>query len=353
MKTAHRAWPGAAVRALGVLIVSLGLPAGRAQADGMLLGRAPYPIWEHEQVAFVDWDAEAGTEALSVLPGFYGAAREFAWVVPVPAVPEVSPAPRALFTDLSLLTAPRYRHRDDGWECDQHDSPDYGIQPADVDVLQRDLVGYYDVMVLGADDAAALGDTLAAWGFLHAGNRERVTPLLDDYVQRGWVFVAMKIDTTAFAAAYPGSRDGGYVYGGLEPITLRFAVAAPVYPMRLSSVSAAWNSWIEVHVRAEHRMELPGATTTYANRIDAAEWAALAPLYPTAAARLQAGCFLTRLELRLDPEQMTSDLPLTRAATDTEFREISYGSFPLFSVFIGTWGAAWAVGKLRRRRCGC
>ncbi len=336
----------------GLLVLLLGLTAGRALADGMIVGRAAAPIWENEQLAFVEWDEEAGSESLSVLPGFYGIAREFAWVVPVPAVPEVSPAPRALFTDLSALTAPRYRSRDDGWDCDRSTfSSDALDLPGDgVDVLQRGLVGYYDVMVLAADDAAALGDTLAAWGFLHAGNIAQVAPLLDDYVQRGWVFVTMRVDSTAFAAAFPGYPGSQYTYGGLEPVTLRFAVAAPIYPMLLSSVSAAWDTWVRVFVRAGHRMDLPGARTAYANRIDAGEWSALAPLHPTAAARLPAGCFLTRLERRMGPDEMTSDLPLTRAPTDTEFRELRYGSFPLFSVFVGTWGVAWAVGKWRRRR---
>ena len=350
MRYVNRALPGSAVRALGVLVLLLGLPAGRALADGMLVGPSYWSIWEHEQVAFVDWDEEAGAESLTVLPGFYGTAREFAWVVPVPAVPTVSSAPQALFSDLAVMTAPLQRFRDDGWDCDRGFSPDADYSSGDVDVLRRDLVGYYDVMVLAAGAAAALGDTLAAWGFLHAGNSAAVLPLLDDYVQRGWVFVTMKIDSTAYAAAYPG-YDGSYdLYGGLEPVTLRFAVDAPVYPMRLSSVSAAGQSWVGVYVSAAHRMSLPGARTVHANRIDGAEWGALAPRYPVAAARLAPGRFLTRLELRLDPDEMTSDLALTRAATDTEYCEIQYGGFPLFGALAGTWGVAWAVGKLRRRR---
>jgi len=317
MRIIRHAGLGAGASTLALTLALLVAATG-ARADGMFVAPTMPPITEPEQLGFVEWDESAGTETLTLLPTFRGEAREFAWVVPVPAVPELAPAPRALFTDLVNLTAPRYRHRDDGWDCDGYTVD--AAAPDQVEVIRHELIGTYDVLVLGAAEAAALGDTLAAWGYLHAGNSAAVLPLLTDYVQRGWVFVAVKVDSAAFAAAYPGQD--GIVSGGLDPLALRFAVQEPVYPMRLSSVSAAWQTKVWVWVRAGHRMTMPGATPTYANSFSAAEREALMDAYPTAWARLPDGCFLTRLELTLAPDEMTADLPLARAPTDGEFREI-------------------------------
>ncbi len=332
--------------AFAVLVLLATLPTAPALADGGLFTIYGKGIFENEQIALLDWDEGSATETLTLLPGFHGNARDFAWVVPVPGVPELGSASRALFDDLLDMTAPMYRTRDDTWSCHPGFSPDLADGPG-VDVIRRDLIGMYDVTVLAADNAAALDDTLTAWGFLHAGNSAQVLPVLDDYVGRGWVFVAMRVDSVAFNAAYPGTS--GYVYGGLQPLTFTFAAQAPVYPLRISALSADERTYVCVYACAEHRMDFPGATTSYANRITAGELDAIGRKYPSAAARLRAGRFLTRLQRVMGPEEMDHDLLLTRAPSDEEFREIQYGAVPVFALFCAAFSILWAAVRTGRR----
>jgi hypothetical protein len=336
------------------LIVLAALMPAFARADGGFFPLWGYAMTEYEQLAFLDWDEGAGAETLIIMPGFGGTARDFAWVVPVPAEPEVGIAPRAIFDDLFAVTSPEYRTRENSWDCEEETHYDSGaIVLADVDVIRREVIGVYDVMVVRATDGAALVDSLAAWGFLPPGGNSQVADLVDDYVARGWAFVTMTVDAASFHDAYPNAPYGDFVFGGLQPIQLSFAAAAPVYPLRLSSLSAAWDTRVVVFASADHRLTFAGASAKYANRFGAGEYDALSRSRPLLAARLRPGRFLTRLERTMDPAAMTADLVLTRAPQDDEFHQLEYSGFSAFGLFVAgsvvTW-VAWKAGRRLRPR---
>jgi hypothetical protein len=326
-----------------LVLIPLLAPA-TAFADGAFFEPFGRAIWEFEQLAYLGWNEAESTETLVILPRFYGDAREFAWVVPVPAVPQVTAGDPELFRQLFTLVAPEYHHRDSSWDCDPTFEADGDADgpPPDVEIIWHDLVDIYDVMVVQAHDGPALADSLTAWGFLHEENSDQAQPLLADYVARGWSFAVMTIDSTAYA--------GGGAYGGLNPLALTFATTEPVYPMRLSALSAANDTEVRLFVAADHRLEFPGARTEYANRFDDAEFPILRRRYPEVAALLQPGRFLTCLEVTLGPQDMTDDLYLARAPRDDEFRRVVHGDFSLFGAFLAGSTFSWVAWKARRAR---
>lgn len=327
--------------------------APAARADGMYIAPIGSFMFEPAQQAFIEWDAAAGTEALTILPAFYGDAEDFAWVVPVPGLPRLALADRQLFADLEEVTRTVYRSRDGQWNCLGEEQYDIAAPGADngVEIISDETVGYYQTLILSATDAPALLDSLTAWGFLHEQNSEAVAAALTDYVDRSWYFVTLRVDSEAledFHGTYYGDYYYSY-YGGLDPITLTFPAEAPVYPMKISAYSAAASTSVNVYVKSSHRMTFPGAETYYANRFSTGELADL-PHCPSLAPLLSSGDFLTKLRRGYTPAQMTEDVYFVPAESDQEFRLVHYSGWPVTSLLLLGGPVVWGVWRAGRRR---
>jgi len=298
-------------------------------ADGGFIAPEGFFMYEPVQRAFIDYDHESGTENLTILPKFHGDALAFAWVVPVPGLPEVALADLQLFRDLDMLTQPDYRSRDGDWDCfGGPGGPDYLIADGGFEVIGSSLVGYYQTMILAATEAPALLDFLTALGFLHDGNREAATAAINDYVDRSWYFVTMQVDSTALAEINPYFHDRpGPYWGNLDPIQLTFASDDIIYPMKISALSASDVTEVYLYVNADHRLTFAGADTYYANRFTSVDYHKAARL-PYLREVIREGDFLTKLHCRLGPAQMTRDIVLEPAATDDEIQLILYSGFP-------------------------
>lgn len=329
------------LRAGMVLAAMVLLAPIRAHADGGMFPPYGWSLWEFAQHAFLEYDQEAHSERLSILPSFRGDAMEFAWVVPVPAPPEVATTDIALFQQLDDVTQPLHRSRDGDWDCGRNYdvvyAPDAG---GGVEVIDDTHVGYYHTLTLASDEAPALVDYLTGLGFLHEDNLEEATAAIEYYVAKSWYFVTFEVDSTALAETYPN----GYVYygGHLTPVELTFDADEAVYPMRISAISAGESSRVYLYVKSDHRMTFPDAETHYAHRLAAGEMGAR----PALAARLGAGDFLTKLRRDIPPEEMTDDIVLVRAANDREYRQVIYGSLPWTALLLLSVPVAIAV---RRR----
>ena len=326
--------------------------ASLALADGMFIAPRGYFMYEPVQQAFIDWDEEAETEALTILPSFYGDASSFAWIVPVPGLPQLALADRQLFQELDNLTRPVYRSRDGNWNC----SGDYAVYDAagggqnGVDVINQETIGYFQTMVLSATSAPALLDSLTSWGFLHADNVEAITETITDYVDRSWYFVTMQVDSTALSEYYNGEYYYyDYYYGGLDPITLTFSTPDPVYPMKISAYSADQDTRVHVYLKAAHRMTFDGAETYYANRFTARELDNL-DYSPFLREALRSGDFLTKLRRGYRPSEMTEDVYFTRAGNDEEFVLINYSGWPVTTLLLVGPPCAWGIWRSRRKR---
>ncbi len=330
-----------------------------ALADGMFISPPGSFMYEPAQQALLEWDQDSGTETLTILPSFYGDATEFAWVVPVPGVPQMEMAHQQLFYALDYRTQAVYRSRDGEWDCfDSTRSYDY-VAAGDgnqVNIVDMEMVGFYQAAVIQADDSAALLDSLTTWGYLHEDNREAVAESFASYVDRSWYFVAMQVDSASLAeywqykANEPQDKSlAPYYYPSwaLEPVTFTFASEGPVYPMRISGYSAWDNTQVNLYVKADHRMTFPEAQTMYANRLsqdEAVSWGREEAL----GGRFQAGDFLTKLNRSYMPADMVDDIEPTRAATDDEFRWIIYSGVPVTSVLLFGSPVAWVVYRQRR-----
>lgn len=333
-------------RLMIVALLAALCPAASALADGCIVAPYAYEIWEVGQIAYLDWDADTSTERLHILPRLQGDVTSFAWIVPVPSLPELDESDAEAFRQLAWLTQPETRRRDEGWSCEQ---ADYLVQPADnggVDVIAEELLGIYDSTILAASDAGALTDSLTAWGFLHTDNADDFTPLLDAYVQDGWYFVTLRVDSTAFA----DMQQDWYWNAGLDPIALSFATDAPVYPMRISALSATDDTSVIIYANADARLDFDGAETEYANALTEGEVRAIRAEYPQLGAWLEAGDYLTKLRRRYTPAEMDADVYLVPADSQAEFRRIYYSGVPVTTgLLLAIFGAVWWRGRRGKR----
>lgn len=326
------------------LLAALAL-SGSALADGMPFPPYMYEMYETDQIAYIDHDADTDTEELHILPVFRGDATDFAWVVPTPSVPVVAESNDQIFWQCAQLSAPVYRNRDSFWGC-QDNYYDTIALPGNEDgvtIYSHDLVGIYDVLVLGASDAAALADSLTAWGYLHEDNVDAVLPVLEAYVTDGWSFTAMRISEEAF-----GGQE--YWYGGVDPVKFTFASEEIVYPMRISAQGSAETCDVILYVVADHRMTFDDARTDYANRLTADELAAVRHQYSILGSMLDEGDFITKLSRTFTPAEMNEDLVLERASSDEEFKQVHYSGVPITLGLLMAIGVGLQSLKRRRRR---
>lgn len=197
-----------------------------AFADGMLVAPPSKMMMETEQKAIIFYDE--GIEHLFLSISFAGDADNFAWIVPTPAQPEVGKSTDRVFERLDELTRPeypipeqRYNNTMGGWSTD-------GAEKS-VTVLETKKIEYYDISVLEANNKEALYNWLNDHGyrFPQAGNY-----IIDEYIQKGWIFTAVKIDDQRFAAGGAGQLQTGHAI----PLKLSFSTDKIVYPMKISSV---------------------------------------------------------------------------------------------------------------------
>jgi len=330
--------------ALATLAATAFCPPPAALADGMPFPPYQREMYETDQLAFIDHDADTDIEVMHILPMFRGDVTDFAWVVPTPSTPTVTESSIELFQDLSALSSPTYRYRDEFWGC--NDSYDIVNAPSDgrVDITFHDVVGIYDVLVLSADNAGALADSLTAWGYLHQDNRDDVLPVLQDYVDDGWSFTAMRILEEEYQ---PYER---YWYGGVDPVTFTFASEEIVYPMRISALGSDSHCDVILYVVSDHRTTFPGARTDYANRLSSSELSAIRNRLPDAGELLEEGDFITKLSRTYTPAEMVADLVLEPAPNNDEFKQVIYSGAPVTLGLLVAIGVGLKTLSRRRRR---
>jgi hypothetical protein len=160
-----------------------------------------------------------------------------------------------------------------------------------VDVIGRETVGGYDVARLGAGDAAALDAWLRDNGYALPAGAE---PILADYVDDGWRFVAIRLA--------PDSD------GRLKPLNVGFETDEYVYPMKLEQLASDPVN-LTLFTYADGERQVDGLETTWSGTVDE-----LDPQPPpgTLDKAFRPGAYITRLEANdADPSQFTQDLVIT------------------------------------------
>jgi hypothetical protein len=179
---------------------------------------------------------------------YEGDAEEFAWLVPMPAVPTLKLGTDELFTQVVRSTQPRYRLQTESPDCSPDElagggrfadagagAPDAGDDaPVAVTV---DSIGPYDYAVLAADDKQPMLDWLADNRyFVPAGTDDAIDP----YIRAGGYFLALKLQK-------------GQSVGDLQPIVVEYESQLPQIPIVLTSVAADPDMPVLVWVLGEHR----------------------------------------------------------------------------------------------------
>lgn len=217
------------------------LAAGSARADGcfVFVWDKQTDINEPTQKAILLHDQ--GREELVLQVKYDGPAEEFGWLVPVPGLPQVSKGSMEGFYELSRLTQEHWPERHLVYQGMMSN----GAGPAEpVKVIEIKTVGAYEVAVLASTKAASLTEWLAANHFVFPKDKQAV---LDRYIQKGWYFVAARINPegngfalksgTPQKAAIARATRKKLANGELHPLVLSFPAEKCVFPLAISAVN--------------------------------------------------------------------------------------------------------------------
>jgi hypothetical protein len=184
-------------------------------------GGAPVPVDQTaEDILF--WTDGQTVEA-HVRIVYDGHPDDFAWIVPVMAVPEISVGSEPLFVQLGLATLPDW-HLDGEGPCapgGNFISGDDDIPP-EPDILYQDTVGAFEVAVLQGGSSAEVVNWLDANGYAQEAAAE---PILQEYLDEGFLFAAFKLKA-------------GTDVDAIHPVVLRYAGGLPCVPLRLTRIAA-------------------------------------------------------------------------------------------------------------------
>jgi hypothetical protein len=298
------------------LALQVAAPAS-ACACGAPAPRPGQDVIVDKEHAILSWDGSE--ERIELLLDMLTDAEDVGLIFPTPSPATVSAGDRQTFIDIETAIQPRQVIRDDWWQIDQGDGAAGGAPPVVLDQVQ---LGPVEATTLEASDATGLTEWLDTNGY---AIREEIAALLDEYVAKGWYFVALKLTSSV------------PLDGGLDPIAFTFDSDELVYPMALSQ-AATGVQLARLYVFQDHRARVaslddPGADMPYA----AAVWAG-----PTPDELGTLGGYLTVLDLTFDSpaSQVPGDLVIVDNGDDAPLqptyevtRPVTLGGIP-FGVFV-------------------
>ncbi|HEX7733720.1 MAG TPA: DUF2330 domain-containing protein [Ktedonobacteraceae bacterium] len=171
---------------------------------------------------------------------YTGSPKDFAWVLPVPAVPSVDTAPISLFQTLDQQTAPRL-YQPEAPRCNTYNG--YGGAPApssrSVNVYSSGAVGPYSYNVIGSSNPQALTQWLTEHKYaIPAESRAEMQP----YIAAHMLFLAMRLQGNA------NTQD-------MLPVKITYASnqAAISIPLRMATPMGKENLQVLVWVFAHGR----------------------------------------------------------------------------------------------------
>ncbi len=206
---------------------------------------------------------QTGENVLFVLDGGYveaqvqilytGDAPRFAWIVPMPAIPEVSVGSQPLFSALLSGTVPTYNFTRQFESCGAADGGlnigtggtasfgsggSGGKAAGGVSVISQEVVGAFEVTVLQSSSAQEISDWLATNGYQSVASAPE---LFADYVERGFVFAAIKLT-------------GGTGIDEIHPLIFRYQGDEPCVPIKLTQVGAVENMGVRTFFLGDDRV---------------------------------------------------------------------------------------------------
>lgn len=339
------------MRRLGQLLTLIAMLtlARVAGADGKVFTHAA-PAEIPSQSALIVYDGKVQT--LAIETRFVAEGKDFAWVVPLPAVPEIEPGTPGMFASLRAMFLPdlitsrntpvalalvllmllvlgiwgtllgagsRWRiilylaalvaFLGFGFLLPALGSA-RGIDPrSEVSVLDRKIVGEFETTTLRSSDDASLVVWLSEHGFALPPEARDV---VRGYTADGWVFVAVKLRREFQEADLTAPT----------PLVFRFPTRSCVYPMRLTGAKATVPLDVELYVFADKAASAPGfASIRHSEMVLASDPQVQSDVKPSAIVvshrrvRELVGhaTHATLLRSTLQPSQMITDVPVSFA----------------------------------------
>lgn len=212
---------------LAGVAAAIAIGATSAKADGMMIAAkgalSARALFEVGQEAVI-WK-EGQTETLTLRTGYQSDGGKFVWIIPVPEKPTVEAGNKQMFEAIDKYTTPKKPWYDpimdwmDSASGHKYGTVSLGLGIAnEVNLVSRKMVDAYDVSVLEATNAQSLRNWLEKNGYEYPESRQH---LLKYYIDKGWQFVAAKIDSAEKA-------------GTASPLKISFQSAQTVYPLKIS-----------------------------------------------------------------------------------------------------------------------
>jgi Uncharacterized protein conserved in bacteria (DUF2330) len=257
--------------------------------------------------ALLRWDGDR--EELVVSVGYTSGDPEFAWLMPLPSPPKVSEAKDDLIAKAFQITAPP-KPEEEGSEDETATAPPMVGGAPGVEVIGRETVGGLRFVTLGGGSAAEVTRWMRRHRFAF---HDRQEPVLQDYLDRGWVVVAAR------------GLQGNPGAASLVPVRFRFRTDEPVYPLALAGTGhEEQNLDVTLFVLSpfrptattfDERIVRPSETGDFPPPANQLELRYSAPLGEGPADRMQAtlGTWLTRYEATFVTTDLTTDLVFARS----------------------------------------
>ena len=246
----------------GVIVALVGLAAAESAlaCGGFFCVNTPVDQ-NAERIIFTQ--NRDGTVSAYVQIEYTGSAPDFSWILPLPEAIdaeaiEVPEDAMAAFLELEAATDPVFIPPSLP-ECVTNAIPEAMMVAFDaVEVFASGEVGPYGFDVVGSEDP----DALVIW--LRENNyrvTEAMEPLIDLYVEEGFVFLAMKL------------RPGQGVQD-VEPVKVTYPSSSPMIPLRLTAVAANPNMAVITWIYADRqavpvnyaKMEIPNEELIFFGR---------------------------------------------------------------------------------------
>jgi hypothetical protein len=202
------------------------LVGGAAHACGASFG-SNIKVDPHQDI-IVAW--KDGVETYAFQPTFCGSSTDFGLILPIPAKLAQNPAiiDQQAFARAAAVSEPNKKQVvvQHGAGCGSTKASAGGQSAADEPtVVASGRVGMLDWSELKAETESSFTTWLDANGYPHS---PAASTVFSYYVQKGWYFVAFRINQEAV-------QGGGTVCRSLGPLALSFATASPVIPSRMAS----------------------------------------------------------------------------------------------------------------------
>ena len=232
----------------GALLVPIVAGIGEARAcGGFFCGRQPVDQTA-ERILF---EIGEGSVTMTTQISFSGDAEDFAWILPLPEVPDVESLavfPQRALTALDTNTGPNFVLPTDCYArfpggvvgaTGSASNSDGVPEPPPVEVHVRAEVGGYDVAVVESEDPAALTEWLRTEGYRVT---EPMEPYIELYTKEGMKFLALKLLETADVS-------------DITPFRFTLPGDVPSIPLRMTALAAEPEMSILVFVMGDQRFE--------------------------------------------------------------------------------------------------